>query len=75
MNAVAVEERFGPYGGRYVPEVLIPALDELSAAWAEARNDPRFRRELDSLLGDYVGRPTPSTSPRGFRSGSAAAST
>jgi tryptophan synthase beta chain len=59
LSAVAVEERFGPYGGRYVPEVLIPALDELSAAWAEARDDPRFRRELDSLLRDYVGRPTP----------------
>ncbi|HYY73880.1 MAG TPA: pyridoxal-phosphate dependent enzyme, partial [Solirubrobacterales bacterium] len=59
MSAVAVEERFGPYGGRYVPEVLIPALDELSAAWAEARDDPRFRRELDSLLRDHVGRPTP----------------
>jgi tryptophan synthase beta chain len=59
LSAVAVEERFGPYGGRYVPEVLIPALDELSAAWAEARDDPRFRRELDSLLRDHVGRPTP----------------
>jgi tryptophan synthase beta chain len=59
LSAVAVEERFGPYGGRYVPEVLIPALDELSAAWAEARDDPEFRGELDSLLRDYVGRPTP----------------
>ena len=39
-----MQERFGPYGGRYVPEVLIPALDELSAAWAEARDDPGFRR-------------------------------
>jgi tryptophan synthase beta chain len=55
----AIEERFGPYGGRYVPEVLIPALDELSAAWAEARVDPGFRGELDSLLRDFVGRPTP----------------
>jgi tryptophan synthase beta chain len=59
LSAVAVEERFGPYGGRYVPEVLIPALDELSAAWAEARDDRRFRGELDSLLRGYVGRPTP----------------
>jgi tryptophan synthase beta chain len=57
--SVAVPERFGPYGGRYVPEVLIPALDELSAAWGEAREDAAFRGELDALLRDYVGRPTP----------------
>jgi tryptophan synthase beta chain len=59
MSMATVEERFGPYGGRYVPEVLIPALDELSAAWSEARDDPGFRGELDRLLGEYVGRPTP----------------
>jgi tryptophan synthase beta chain len=58
-GAVPVEERFGPYGGRYVPEVLIPALDELASAWAEAREDPGFRGELDALLRDFVGRPTP----------------
>jgi tryptophan synthase beta chain len=55
----AIEERFGPYGGRYVPEVLIPALDELSEAWAKARVDSGFRDELDALLRDFVGRPTP----------------
>jgi tryptophan synthase beta chain len=54
-----VEGRFGPYGGRYVPEVLIAALDELTAAWLEARHDEEFRAELDALLRDYVGRPTP----------------
>jgi tryptophan synthase beta chain len=54
-----VEHRFGPYGGRYVPETLIPALDELERAWVEARADPAFRSELDALLRDYVGRPTP----------------
>src|SRR5690242_13872067 len=59
MSAVPVQERFGPYGGRYVPEVLIPALDELSAAWAEARDDLGFREELDRVLHDFVGRPTP----------------
>jgi tryptophan synthase beta chain len=59
VSGVAVPERFGPYGGRYVPEVLIPALDELSAAWADARDDPGFGDELDQLLRDYVGRPTP----------------
>jgi tryptophan synthase beta chain len=50
--------RFGRYGGRYVPEVLIPALDELAAAWSELRDDPGFRGELDALLTDYVGRPS-----------------
>src|SRR5919204_592342 len=55
----AVEERFGPYGGRFVPETLIAALDELSAAWAEAREDEGFQSELDGLLRDFVGRPTP----------------
>ena len=59
MSTVAIQERFGDYGGRYVPEVLIPALDELSAAWAVARDDSEFRGELDALLRDYVGRPTP----------------
>jgi tryptophan synthase beta chain len=54
-----VERRFGPYGGRYVPETLIPALDELERAWVEARDDPGFRAELDALLATYVGRPTP----------------
>lgn len=51
--------RFGPYGGRYVPETLVPALDELAAAYAEARSDPSFVAELEALLRDYAGRPTP----------------
>ena len=55
----AIEERFGHYGGRYVPEVLVPALEELAVAWADAGDDPEFRAELDALLRDYVGRPTP----------------
>jgi tryptophan synthase beta chain len=54
-----IEHRFGPYGGRYVPETLIPALDELEAAWVEARDDGGFRSELAALLRDYAGRPTP----------------
>jgi len=53
--------RFGAYGGRYAPEILIPALDELSAAWLELREDAAFRRELGDLLRDFVGRPTPIT--------------
>src|SRR5882672_4831556 len=54
-----VEERFGPYGGRYVPETLIPALDELTAAWQAAGGDEDFRVRLASLRRDFVGRPTP----------------
>ena len=56
--------RFGTYGGRYVPEVLIPALDELAEAWMELRDDPGFRAELGTLLRDFVGRPTPITHAR-----------
>ncbi len=55
----AVAGRFGPYGGRYVPETLVAALDELDHAYAEAQADPDFHLRLDSLLRDYAGRPTP----------------
>ncbi|HEY7619887.1 MAG TPA: tryptophan synthase subunit beta [Solirubrobacteraceae bacterium] len=55
----AVEHRFGPYGGQYVPETLMPALAELEEAWVAARFDPGYRAELDGLLRDYVGRPSP----------------
>ena len=54
-----VEERFGPYGGRYVPETLIPALDGVERAWMQARADDDFQAELARLLGDFAGRPTP----------------
>jgi tryptophan synthase beta chain len=54
-----VEHRFGPYGGQYVPETLMPALAELEEAWESAREDPAFRAELEGLLRDYAGRPTP----------------
>ena len=50
---------FGPYGGRYVPEVLMNPLDELEQAYAAARQDPAFHAELAGLLKDYAGRPTP----------------
>jgi tryptophan synthase beta chain len=53
--------RFGDYGGFYVPEILMPALEELEAAWLDARRDPDFRRELRRLLAEYAGRPTPLT--------------
>jgi tryptophan synthase beta chain len=52
---------FGPYGGRFVPEALVAALDELTEAYAQARKDPAFTAELDDLLTNYAGRPTPVT--------------
>ena len=54
-----VEHRFGRYGGQYVPETLMPALEELERAWGQAREDPAYRAELDGLLRDFAGRPTP----------------
>jgi len=54
-----LEGRFGAYGGRYVPETLIPALDELEQAWLDARADAAFTSELQTLLRDFAGRPTP----------------
>jgi tryptophan synthase beta chain len=57
--------RFGPFGGRYVPETLMVALEELEGAWADAWQDPAYRSELEGLWKDYVGRPTPlSEAPR-----------
>ena len=55
----AVEHRFGPYGGQYVPETLMPALAELERAWVAARDEHGFRSQLDGLRRDYVGRPSP----------------
>ena len=55
---------FGPYGGRYVPETLIPALEELEQAFEEALRDPEFLWEFETLLRTYVGRPTPLTEAR-----------
>lgn len=51
--------RFGKFGGKYVPETLMPALSELEAAYAQYRHDPDFQAELQNLLHDYVGRPSP----------------
>ena len=65
MTAPGGTDRFGAYGGRYVPETLIPALDELEAAFHAAMADPAFVGELDVLLRTYVGRPSPlSNAPR-----------
>ncbi|MDQ3993359.1 MAG: tryptophan synthase subunit beta, partial [Actinomycetota bacterium] len=57
--SVAELGRYGPYGGRYVPETLVPALDELERGWSEIGGDPAFRLELEHLQRTYVGRPTP----------------
>jgi tryptophan synthase beta chain len=57
----ALEQTFGEYGGQYVPETLIPALEELTAAWNEAKDDAGYRAELDELGRTYVGRPSPIT--------------
>ncbi|MCA9996353.1 MAG: pyridoxal-phosphate dependent enzyme, partial [Anaerolineales bacterium] len=53
--------KFGPYGGQFVPETLMPALEELIAAYDEAKNDPDFIAEFNHLLKTYVGRPSPLT--------------
>jgi len=58
-GASLVPGRFGPYGGRYVPETLMAALEELEREYAKAKRDARFRAELDDLLRNYAGRPTP----------------
>ena len=65
----AAEETYGEYGGRYVPETLIPALDELAAAWDDANADPAFRAELEELGRTYVGRPSPITLVERFAPG------
>jgi tryptophan synthase beta chain len=54
-----LEHRFGPYGGQFVPETLMPALAELEQAWLQARDDPQYKARLSELLRDFGGRPTP----------------
>ena len=58
-HVVRERGRYGPYGGRYVPETLMAPLEELERVYAEARRDARFQRELDELLHNFAGRPTP----------------
>jgi len=65
MSPAVDSDRFGAFGGRYVPETLMPALEELEHALAEAQADPAFEHDLVALLRDYVGRPSPlSDAPR-----------
>jgi tryptophan synthase beta chain len=62
MGEPTPEGRFGRFGGRFVPETLIPACEELEREFRSAWDDPVFRKELDTLLRDYAGRPSPLTS-------------
>ena len=59
LSTVARAGRFGPYGGRYVPETLMAALEELEAAYESAKQDQKFQNEFERLLRQYAGRPTP----------------
>jgi tryptophan synthase beta chain len=59
MTAVEARGFYGAYGGRYVPETLVPALDELERGWGAVKDDPSFLLELEGLQASYVGRPTP----------------
>ena len=61
MTQTTESETYGPYGGRYVPETLIPALDELTQAWTEAQGDEAFAAEVERLGREYTGRPSPLT--------------
>src|SRR5574344_990515 len=60
---------FGQYGGMFVPQILIPALLQLEKAFVECRDDPEFRKELNDLLYNYAGRPTPLTLCRNITKG------
>jgi tryptophan synthase beta chain len=61
---VRLNGRFGRFGGAYVPEILMPALEQLEAAFLDAQDDPAFNTELNQLLANYAGRPTPLTKCR-----------
>ena len=66
-----LDGRFGRFGGAYVPEILVPALEQLEAAFLDAADDPAFNAELQSLLTTYAGRPTPLTRCRNLGAGKA----
>ncbi|MGY6500155.1 MAG: tryptophan synthase subunit beta [Acidimicrobiales bacterium] len=61
MGVPGDDGRFGEFGGRFVPETLVPACEELAIGFSDAWADPAFRAELDALLADYAGRPSPLT--------------
>ena len=66
-----LDGRFGRFGGAYVPEILVPAIEQLEEVFLEARDDPAFQAELDHLLRSYAGRPTPLTLCRNLGAGRA----
>jgi tryptophan synthase beta chain len=59
LNHQPVNGRFGKYGGKYIPETLVPAIEELESAYEKNKNDPEFQKELSYYLANYAGRPTP----------------
>ena len=69
-----IRGRFGEYGGRYVPETLVAAIDELEEAYARIAGSREFRSELDGLLHSYAGRPTPLSFARRISSSNASVS-
>jgi len=69
MSTLELELDYGPYGGRFVPETLIPALDQLKAGWAAAKADPAYWEELGELGRTFAGRPTPLTLSTRFAPG------
>ncbi|MEJ5224312.1 MAG: tryptophan synthase subunit beta, partial [Anaerolineales bacterium] len=64
MTTTLLPPKFGPYGGQFVPETLMPALIELEQEFVAAQNDPAFHQAFNKLLADFVGRPTPLTYAR-----------
>ncbi|MDX5323523.1 MAG: tryptophan synthase subunit beta, partial [Exiguobacterium sp.] len=59
MYSQPVNGKFGPYGGKYIPETLMQAVEELEVAYEEAKQDPAFHEQFEELLSGYVGRETP----------------
>ena len=59
LSSYPVDGKFGKYGGKYIPETLVPAIEELESAYGKYKNDPHFQNELSYYLAEYAGRPTP----------------
>lgn len=59
LSNYPIDGKYGRYGGRFVPEILMEAIKELENAYEQAQKDPEFQKQLDYYLKEYVGRPTP----------------
>ena len=59
LSKFPVKGKYGNYGGKFIPETLIPAIEELEKAYTKYKRDPRFKRDLSYYLSNYAGRPTP----------------